>query len=185
MKKSFLALSLIGIAIALLSGCSSTPKPKTPKGSSSGYSTYRLYKELPSGTTHFVNREAEVHNILQGEINTVFTSNGLQESGDDAELIVAYLVLVQNNAVSTGISDYYINSGSEIVQYAHKKIAIDQNFSSSFEAGTLVIDVIDAQKRKLIYRNHSSKQIREDLPLAERNKRVKDAVDESLAQFFR
>lgn len=181
MKTQTLFGSLL-TALLLLTGCSSIDMPK---GSSSGYSSYRLYKEMPSGTTHFANREDEVHKILQTEMNAVFQEKGLQEASDDAELIVAYLVLVQNNAVSTGIGDYYINSGSDIVSYAHKQVAIKKDMPMSFEAGTLVIDVIDAKKRKLIYRDYSSKELLPELSIAERNQRAKDAVDEALAKFFR
>lgn len=178
-------ITLLGCLLAsilMIAGCSSI---ETPKGSSTGYKSYRLYKEMPSGTTAFANREDEVHSLLQNEINAVFKAKGLEEADQDAELIVAYLVLVQNNAVSTGIDDYYTNSGSEIVQYAHKQVTIKKDMPKSFEAGTLIIDVIDANDRKLIYRDYSSKEILPELSLAERNQRAKDAVDEALAKFFR
>ena len=132
MKKLPLLTTLIS-SLLLFSACSSI---EAPKGSSKAYSTYRLYKEMPSGNANFANREDEVHQILQQELHTVFDQNGLQEAGQDAQLIVTYLVVLQNNAVTTGISDYYSNSGSEILRYAHQKVAIDKDLPSSFEAGS-------------------------------------------------
>lgn len=182
MNIKHLILPILAALITSLVGCKSV---ETPKGTSAGYNSFRLYRELPDSSTHFANKDDQAHSIIQKEIVSNLTKGGLKEAGDNAELIVAYLILVQDNAASTAIDNYYINSGSEILSYAHKKVAIEGNYSRDFKAGTLIIDVIDAQERKLIYRNYASKQITEQLEGAAREARIKSVVDEAIANFLK
>ncbi len=181
MKMKHLLLALTAILAGTFVGCKSVD---LPKGTSAGYSSFRLYRELPANSAQFADKDDQAHAAIQNEIVSNLTRGGLKETGDDAELIVAYLILIQDNAASTAIDNYYINSGSEILSYAHKKVAIEGNYSRDFKAGTLIIDVIDAKERKLIYRNHASKQIVENLDDAERAARIKSAVDEAISAFI-
>ena len=164
-----------------MSGCKSVDMPK---GNSAGYTSFRLYRELPSTSEHFANKNDQAHATIQQEIVRTLRESGLKETGDDAELIVAYLVLIQDNAASTAIDNFYVNSGSEILSYAHKQVAIKGNYSRNFKAGTLVIDVIDAQERKLIYRSHASTQIAQELEGAAREARIQSVVDQAIEGFI-
>ncbi|MGB0258906.1 MAG: DUF4136 domain-containing protein [Coraliomargarita sp.] len=181
MKTKHLLLILSATLAAAFIGCKSVD---TPKGTSAGYSSFRLYRELPSNSAHFANKDDQAHAVIQKEIVSSLKQGGLKETGDDAELIVAYLVLIQDNAASTAIDNYYVNSGSEILSYAHEQVAVKGNYSRDFKAGTLIIDVIDAKERKLIYRNYASKQIAEELEGAAREARIKSVVDEAIAAFL-
>ena len=181
MNKRLFLLTLIASCAALI-GCQTI---KQPKGSSKGYSSYQIYREIPQESIAFADSEDQIHAIIQNAIANEFKADGLKSGGADAELIVAYLVLIQNNTVSTAIHDYYINSSSEILHYAHKKVTVDSNHPREFKAGTLIVDVIDAKTNKLIYRDYSTKQIAEKLEGAAREARIKSAVNEALARFFK
>ncbi|CAA6689856.1 MULTISPECIES: DUF4136 domain-containing protein [unclassified Lentimonas] len=181
--KKILALLSLCLGIALLSGCSTTGKVELPKGSSKGYTTYRLYRDGPSDP-NFANREDEVNKIIQDELARELQAHGLNRSPEDAELIVAYLVVTQTTAVTTAISNYYINSGSDILSEAHRRM-LKKDLPGSFEQGALIIDIIDKNTGDLIYRDFAKREILTYLNVDERNARVKSAVNEALAAFFK
>lgn len=177
-----LTTSCLLIALSTQSGCSSI---KLPKGSSSGYTSYRLFKHVPADNPNYISEDDAAFLKIESEINTVLQANGLQVKEEGAELMVSFLVLVQSNAVSTSLDDYYATSSSEILAKAHKIVTINKDFPTDFEAGTLVIDIFDINKEALIYRDYASKQLIPGLTQAENEKRIADAVQEALAKFVR
>ena len=128
--------------------------------------------------------EKLIHSTIQQEINNQFQTHGIQYAKEEAELIVSYLILIQNNAVSTSMNDFYTNSGSEILSYAHEKVTIQKDLPMDLEQGTLVVDIIDVEKRKIIHRDYSTKRILPGLSSAQRKKRIQEIVRESLNDFF-
>jgi len=181
MKKIFALLSVC-LGIALFTGCSTT-KVDLPKGSSKGYTTYRLYRDGPS-SPNFADREDEVNFIIQEELEKSLQAHGLKRSPQDAELIIAYLIVTQDTAVSTAISDYYINSGSEILSEAHRRMG-KKNLPGSYEQGALIVDIIDKNTGDLIYRDYAKREKLAYLNNNERNARIRSAVEEALAAFFK
>ncbi|MFQ3223971.1 MAG: hypothetical protein ACI8Z5_000211 [Lentimonas sp.] len=182
MKKTFALLSVC-LGIALLSGCSTTQKIDLPQGTSKGYTSYRYYRDGPSNP-NFADREDEVHHIIQEQMSKELQAHGLKRSPNDAELVIAYLVVMQDTAVSTAISDYYISSGSDILSEAHRRMG-KKNLPGSYEQGALVIDIIDKNTGNLIYRDFAKREKKAYLNLDERNVQVKTAVTEALAAFFK
>ena len=181
--KKVLTLLSVCLGMALLSGCSTTKKIDLPKGSSEGYTSYRLYRDGPSNP-NFADREDEVNAIIQEELGKALQAHGLKRDPKNAELIVAYLIVTQDTAVSTAISDYYINSGSDILSEAHRRMS-KKNLPGSYEQGALVIDIIDKNTGDLIYRDFAKRETLAYLNTDERNARVRSAVDEALAAFLK
>ena len=92
-------LSFLYIGIALLNGCKSID---LPKGTSKGYSSYSIYKHAPDRMPDFSSREDFTHELIKDTLRGKFSEKGLKESEsiDDAELVIAYLLIVQGNATS-------------------------------------------------------------------------------------
>ncbi len=183
MKKHYTLLSLF-LGIALLSGCSTTKKIDLPKGSSAGYSTFRMYQHNASHVPDFTNREDRVNAYLQSALKQEFEAQGLKESQEDAELIVAFLLIVQDTAVTTAISDYYVSSGSDILSLAHRRMG-KRNMPGGYEAGAIVVDIIDKQSGNVIYRDFAKREVLDYLTSAEKEKRAKAAAVEAVAAFFK
>ena len=144
MRKRYL-LFFLYIGIALLNGCKSID---LPKGTSKGYSSYSIYKHSPESMPDFLSREDSAHELIKTTLREKFSEKGLKESKsiDDAELVIAYLIVVQGNATSTAIRDYYINSGSEILSKAHKLHRKNANkskkyYTDSYITGSLIVDL--------------------------------------------
>ena len=54
-----------------------------------------------------------------------------------------------------------------------------------FEAGAIVIDILDAKDNQLIYRHFAKRDLLEGADTATRNARINEAVAEALEPFFR
>lgn len=62
---------------------------------------------------------------------------------------------------------------------------LKKDLPGSFEQGALIIDIIDKNTGDLIYRDFAKREILTYLNVDERNARVKSAVNEALAAFFK
>ncbi|KRP37887.1 MAG: hypothetical protein ABS34_00460 [Opitutaceae bacterium BACL24 MAG-120322-bin51] len=183
MNKLYSLLSLC-LGIVLLSACSTFKRIDLPKGNSAGYSSFRLYQHKSKHVPDFTNREDRVNAYLQAALKEEFEAHGLKESEQDAELIVAFLLIVQDTAVSTAISDYYITSGSDILSEAHRRMG-KKNLPGGYEAGAIVVDIIDKKSGEVIYRDFAKREVLDNLTPAEKEQRAKDAAVEAVATFFR
>ncbi len=132
----------------------------------------------------FTNREDRVNEFLQAALRDEFKAQGLKESEEDAELIVSFLLIVQNTAVTTAISDYYINSGSDIMSEPHRRMG-KKNLPGGYEAGAIIVDIIDKDSGDLIYRDFAKREVLDYLTPAEKEQRVKEAAVEAVAAFFK
>lgn len=179
-----ISLFLTVILAATFCGCSSVDMPK---GKNKGYESARFVRIRPNPSQTFAEGSDQVNNMIQSAISSEFTRNGLAVGPDNAELIIAYLLIIQNNATTTSINDYfgYGRSSSEILEAAHNKGVLSGKNPDYFEAGAIVIDILDAKSNKLIYRNYAKRDVIQNLSDAERQTRINDAVAEALEPFFK
>lgn len=176
---SFLAPILI---IATLPGCRSVDMPK---GSSKGYSTYRFVNVNRTADQRFVEPAGEIDQYIQGAIRETFDANGLSYRGQGAELVVAYLVIRQDNVSTSVVPTYYGDASYDVQSLAHKKGVLNNTIPDTFERGVIVVDVYDEAKQKLIYRNFAVRDIMDVTEAAEKEALILSACAEALAPFFR
>lgn len=177
------ALSIAAISIAL-NACS--PSVDMPKGNSKGYNSARLVKRTPNSTIVLTSQEKKVHSMIQNSIKSQFTSHGKSYGQANADLIVGYLVIAQDNASTTSYSEYfgYGRDAAEITDIAHLKGVIKGVRPDFFERAGLLVDVIDAKTNKLVYRNIHVGDIVKGGSDSARAQRVNNAVNQALAPFF-
>ena len=185
MNKLYLLFSLC-ISIALLGGCASID---LPKGTSKGYSTYSIYKHSPNSVPDFSSKEDRTHELIKTALRHEFSKHGLKESGsvEDAELVISYLLVVQDGATSTAIRDYYVNSGSEILSKAHRRSfkKTKEYYTDKYVTGSLIFDIVDKKNNKLIYRDYVTRKMFDSLNAKEREQTIVEGVAEVTAEFFR
>jgi hypothetical protein len=100
-------------------------------------------------------------------------------SGGD--VIVAYLVIIGNNASTEAISTYfgYGRDASGLHDKAQDAYAGSKN-PNYFEAGTLLIDIIDAKTYKLLKRSYVTRPLLRNPTAEVQAFRFQEAVDEAL-----
>ena len=179
--------SVISLAAAI-SSCSTGIQQ--PKGTSQGYNSARLIKRNTDADvtddTIAIAKEKKIHGMIQKAIKSEFTSHGLNYGKGNADLTVAYLVMIQNNAITFHYNDY-CGKGRDadaIAKYAHLKGATQSKRDEFFERVIILVDIIDTKTNKLVFRNHYVNDI-VDVPTdAVRKQRVDAAIKGTLVNFF-
>lgn len=123
-----------------------------------------------------------VHALIQQAIATNLAAKGVSRVEADGDMVVAYLVIVGNNAATTSLNDYfgYDRGATELVDKVHSAQTVKGNTPYYFEAGTLVIDILDGQTFKLRRRATAQRPILQNLPDDVRAARIQEVVDEVL-----
>jgi hypothetical protein len=169
------------VLIALLSGCQSI---KQPKGTSQGYNSFRFIDKATTVDNRFEEPSEFRDRAAQNAIWEQFESHGLGIETKDADLIVAYLFVRQDNVSTLVVPTYYGPDYREIQSYAHKKGVLKGNNADFFEVGAIVIDILDAKTNKLIYRGFAKRDIKGVTAEAEKRSLIDSAVQEALAGFL-
>ena len=172
------------ILAAALNACSSGVD--LPTGNSKGYNSARLVARnstAPPSTA----RESKVHGMIQNSIAAQFNANSMAYNKGAADLVVGYLVVYQDNAMTTYFDEYY-GQGRDpeaISDAAHKKNVIDGTRPDEFERAGVIVDVIDARTNELVYRNFGAADIVRSNNDATRAARINQGVNTALAPFFK
>jgi hypothetical protein len=177
MKKiSLLAVILTGLLIA---GCSSTPT-RVDRGPVKAR-TFNFVNAggVPSAT--FADKREEIHRMIQDAITQNLAGKGVSRVAENSDVTVAYLVIVGND-VSTEAIDKYFGSNrdsSGLADKAHDAYGKSKN-PNSFQAGTLVIDVLDSKTYKLLERDYVVRPLLSKPTAEVRRPYIQGAVDEAL-----
>lgn len=171
---------LLIAGLAALAGCATI---ELPKESARGNESFQFFNPDVENLPEFADRSVEAARTIQQELRARLTAAGLTETGENPDFLVAYLIVLQNNTVTTAIHDYYANSGTEILQAAHEA-AVKKMPDHKFQAGTVVVDVIDTAKQKLVYRDYATREIVPGQAGEERLKLVREATGQAIAKFL-
>jgi hypothetical protein len=97
------------------------------------------------------------------------------------DVTVAYLVILGNNVSTRSINDYfgYRDDAWALHEEAQKAYNSTGN-PNSFEAGTLLIDIVENQGYKVRLRNYATRPILRDVTTEARAARIQEVVDDVL-----
>lgn len=176
MKSSlFLTMSLTAL---LLTGCS-TPT-RVDKGPITA-STFSFVVPPPKSDPFAPDARAPIHAQIQNAISRNLQSKGLSRQAAGGDVTVAYLIVVGNNATTEYITTYFGDSrdlpGLENKAQNAYTGAKTRNY---FEAGTLLVDIVDSRTNKLLKRAYVVRPILNNPSAEARAERIQEAVDEML-----
>lgn len=176
--KSKLILLLLAAGALVLTGCSSV-RTKVDTG------------PIRAATFSFVNRGpnppalgedwGRLHTLIQGAITRNLAGRGVAQVASASDVVAAYLVVVGNGVVTTANADYF-GDGRDTAglrDKAHEAYTGSKN-PNYFEAGTLLVDLIDAKTYKVLRRNHVVRPILRDATANVQAYRIQEAVDDVL-----
>lgn len=174
----FALLSLLAISVA---GCSTVPMPK---GNCKGYSTVRfIAPNAPLGEDASP-RFVEANRMIKEAVAAEMEKNGLQVVEGNADLIVAHLIILQDNASTSYCNQYYgLQDFFSVVALAHEE-GMKKHYPEHVQKRALVIDLIDAKTYKLVYRNYALSGALANLSEQDRQAYIDSMVSQALQQFF-
>ena len=174
-----LNLLLILTTSALLLGCSST-KSKVDAGPIHA-STFSFVDRGAKPAPDYADNRQVVHTMIQDAITQNLASRGVTKVPSGGQVTVGYLVIIGNQGYTHRINDYfgYGDDAANLHSKAHSAYTGSKN-PNAFEAGTLVIDIIDSKSFKLLKRNYGTRSNLRNLPPDAKAARIQEVVDEIL-----
>jgi hypothetical protein len=167
------------LALGLVTACSSV-KTRVDKEPIKA----RTFSFLNTGSRPapgYADTRTQAHEVLQQAITRWFAGKGVSSVASGGDITVAYLVVVGNNSTTTSLNSYfgYTDDAQKFVEKVHSEQTGGQQ-RGYFEAGTLVIDVLQTSTGKLLQRRTMQAQVLRNLPLDSRKTRVQEIVDQTL-----
>jgi hypothetical protein len=177
MKKLFL-LPLLLTAL-IIAGCSSTPT-HVDKGVVQAH-TFNFINGGIALTPPATDKRSAANQQIQEAIIKNLAAKGLTRTDGSGDVIVAYMIIVGNNVSTEAITTYFGTGrdANALHDMAHDAYTSSPN-PNRFEAGTLLIDVIDGKTYELLYRDFAVRPLMWQATPEERAGRIQEAVDAAL-----
>jgi hypothetical protein len=164
---------------AMLLACSAV-KTSSDYDPSANFTSYQTYGWLPDPppTGHPRADNPLLHERVRNSIDRALAAKGFRRSEDPDILVTYHLSAQQKLDVRTYYDTYYGPYGYGV--------SIPDTEVRPYEEGTLIVDVVDARAKKVVWRGYGSRRLKEpsgQQDPAELQKRVDETVDETLAKF--
>lgn len=161
-------------------GCSSV-KTHVDNGPVSAR-TFSFLDPGPRQAPSYAEGRKQAHAMIQQALIHNLASKGITQVATGGDVTVAYLVIVGNNASTTSLNSYfgYTEDSEALVNRVHKEQTMSQDNRNYFEAGTLVIDILEPKTSKLLQRRSIHAEVLRNLPMEQRTERVQGIVDQAL-----
>lgn len=171
-----LPVALAGLWVA---GCSSTPT-HVDKGPVKARTFSFIHTGNPPAA-NFVDSREGVHRAIQAAITENLAAKGVTKVASGGDVTVAYLIIIGNNGTTEAINTYfgYGRDSSALHEKAHMAYTSSKN-PNYFEAGTLLIDIVDAKTFKVLERKYVVRPILKDATAEVRAARIQEAVNAAL-----
>ena len=168
-------LLLVTLAALVLAGCSSTPT--TVNSGVIHARTFNFMSRKSKPEPNFADNSESVHTMIQNAITNNLAEKGLNRVNAGGDVTLAYLVIKGDNVSTTSISDYfgYREELGALQDVAHDRYMAHKD-PNHFEAGTLLIDIIDGKSFTLLKRGYATR----NLSAGPRTTLVRQAVEEIL-----
>lgn len=170
---------LFGFAavVLTLAGCSSTPT-KVDTGTIHA----RTFTFVNRGQTpDYAEDRQAAHKMIQAAITKNLAARGVTKVTTGEDITVGYLIILGNNASTEAINTYFgYGEGADALHDKAQAAYSKSKNPNYFEAGTLVIDIIDTKTYKLLKRNYGTRSVMSNITADERAERIQEVVDEIL-----
>lgn len=169
----------VGAGALVLAGCASTPT-KVDTGPIRAR-TFNFADGEGKPTPTYADKREAVHAMIQEAIAKNLAAHGVTRVPSGGDVTVAYLVILGNNVPTTSINnDFgYRDDAWALHEKAQDAYTSTEN-PNPFEAGTLLVDIIEAKDFKVRMQNYATRPTLKDLPADAKAARIQEVVDEIL-----
>jgi len=170
--------SLLTMAAAFfLAGCSSTPI-RVDTGAVHAKSFSFVNGGVPA-KAEFADNRKQAHALIQQALTDYLTDKGLTKVTTGGEVTVAYLVILGNNVSTESVNTYFGHGRDawELQDKAHKAYTGNKT-PNYFEAGTLLVDILDSKTGKLLQRHYATRPVLRNASDSAREANIREAVFE-------
>jgi hypothetical protein len=169
----------LAVAAVVIAGCS-TPT-HVNKGSIKA-TTFSFVNPGPLPEYAFREDRKQVNALVQEAITSDLAAKGVSFVAQGGEVTVAYMIVVGNNVSTSAINEYF-GYGADAMALADKaqKAYTDGNQRGYFQAGTLLIDIVNPRTNKVLARNYVTRPVLQNPTAETRKANIEEAVKEALS----
>ena len=176
--------------LLFVSGCSSLRVSSDYDGSVD-FASLQSYDWLPAPGIRSADPAIQFDSLLAQRVKTAIDSqlaaSGFQQQTERPDVLVTYHVAVDQKVSVTYLNELYGYRPGWGTGYRrsmrHSGYPSREAVVTEYQQGTLIIDIVRASDKKLIWRGTASDEVYPDSTAEAREKRVREAVAEILAQF--
>jgi hypothetical protein len=143
--------------------------------------TFNFVNRASKPAPGFVDNTEAAHAMIQKAITKNLGARGVKRVGAGGDVTVTYLIIIGDNVSTTAIRNYfgYSDDLGDLHEKAQKAYIRTKN-PNHFDAGTLLIDIIDGKNFKLMKRGYATRPLLKNLSANAKQARVQEVVDEIL-----
>jgi hypothetical protein len=173
-------LPLLATVALALGGCATSEPARFSTGPVKAR-TFNFVRMDVDKQASYAEKRAEVNAHIQTAITDRLAAKGLTKVETNGDVAVLYLIIISDGASTKTINDYfgYSDAAYALQDKAHQAFVLDKRNPTAFDAGTLVIDIVDMSKGTILWRNFVYRPILRDLPTEQRQARLQEAVNEA------
>jgi hypothetical protein len=168
----------LAIAAAWITGCSTpTHVDKGPIKAT----TFSFVNPGPLPEYALKENVQQVNACIQEAVISDLAAKGVRFMAQGGEATVAYLIIVGNNVTTTAINDYFgYGADTAALEAKAQKGYTENNQRGFFQAGTLLIDIVDSKTNKLLARNYVTRPVLQNPSAEARKANIEAAVKDAL-----
>lgn len=182
MKKN-IAQTLCVAVILLSVACGPTLKVHTDYDKSVDFQRYKTFSLYQSDSTSTAISSLNQQRIINAVIKEM-QNKGFQLASSNPDLLVNPVTIVKNKVALSSNTDYYGYGGVYRPYYWGGGLGVSSttNYNvQQYKDGSLIIDVIDASTKKLLWQGTGNSEI--DSPLKDPDTQVPQAVSKIMSSF--
>ena len=176
MKAASFFLSLL--AIAVFTGCASM-KVDTDYDNATGFASYETFAwmEKPDEVKDNLTRLGQITERIEAAVERELMADGYQKASTAPDFFVVYHTAVETQITGATIDTWGYNYRRPRWRTGtvYADVSVD-----SYQEGTLIIDIVDAEKNELVWRGTAVGAVSSPGQAA---KKVDEAVQKILAEF--
>lgn len=174
------------LLVVVLSGCSlmQISSDYDTSADFAGLKTYSWITELPTAGDDPSIDMPFIDERVRNAVNSQLDAQGYEKrSSSDADFLVSYHVAIDKKLAVSTMDEYYGTVIGPRWYHDTPRWYGSEPYVYDYEEGSLVLDVIDAKTRKLVWRGTARAEIDRTAKAERRTKRINEAVKRILAQF--
>ena len=170
------ALSLVLLAV-LLGGCAGRMAIQAEQDPTVTFDAYRTYEWAPRlRAIQDVRVTPALRRQIRDDVDRHLTDRGYLRVDNDADFSINFQVTIQGETIVQTLDGYV---GSIFTE----DLARPGPTLRRYEEGTLIIDALDAESERLIWRGSATAEVRQRVSVEDRSERVAEAVQKVLERF--
>jgi hypothetical protein len=166
------------LLVVLAAGCSSI-QTMTEKSSDADFDAYTTWDWYPGGSKKTgdprIDLAENMHEFIRAAIERDLAGRGYKRNIDSPELYVDYHVTIQDEVNSQVINNHY--DEAFYPEYQLDLPGIQDTYQYSWTQGALLILVLDADSKKLVWRGLAQTDVNTQGPRKEAREKLDKAVE--------